>query len=238
MESITRENLELMIALQAAETDAACIESVLEALPAQMEAFVNEFDEATALVESKKMLADELKKKYRSLEAAFETNQERIKKRKAQLNSVKTNKDYQAMLKEIDDIQKACSQMEDEMLLCLDDMEAAESGLTVAKDRYLEKKDIIERKKKEIETIAAVELGKLEQLQEKIRKTADKLDPKLKKQYYNIKSKSGEVAIVSVNGGICKGCHLNIPPQLYNELHRENELRFCPHCYRMIYVLY
>lgn len=238
MESITRENLELMIALQAAETDAACIASVLETLPAQMEALVNEFDEATALVESKKMLADELKKKYRALEAAFETNQERIKKRKAQLNSVKTNKDYQAMLKEIDDIQKACSQMEDEMLLCLDDMEAAEAGLAVARDRYSEKKDIIDRKKKEIETLAAVEQGKLEQVREEIRKIADKLDPKLKKQYYNIKCKSGGVAIVSVNGGICKGCHLNIPPQLYNELHRENELRFCPHCYRMIYVLY
>ncbi|MFO8112564.1 MAG: C4-type zinc ribbon domain-containing protein [Desulfosalsimonadaceae bacterium] len=237
MVSITRENLELMIELQSAEIDAAGIEAALASLPAQAAALERQLVEVTGLVESRKNHAAELKKKYRMIEADFETGQSRVRKRKTQLDSVKSNKDYQALLKEIDDIHAACSRMEDEMLQCLDDIDAAEARLAEAENMYDGEKTVIEGKKREYEEIAAVEREKLSQLQAKIRKIADMLDPALKGKYDTIKSKSGGVAIVSVNGGICKGCHLNIPPQLYNELHRENELRLCPHCYRMIYVL-
>lgn len=237
MVSITRENLELMIELQSAEIDAVGIEAALASLPAQAAALEMQLVEATGLVESRKNRAAELKKKYRMIEADFETGQSRIQKRKTQLDSVKSNKDYQALLKEIDDINAACSRMEDDMLQCLDEIDAAEAALAEAESVYAGEKAVIEGKKREYEELAAVEREKLSQLQAKIRKIADMLDPVLKGKYDNIKSKSGGVAIVSVNGGICKGCHLDIPPQLYNELHRENELRLCPHCYRMIYVL-
>ncbi len=237
MISITRENLELMIELQSAEIDAAGIEAALASLPAQSAALEKAFIDVTGLVESKKNHLAELKKQYRMIEADFEAGQSRIRKRKTQLDSVKSNKDYQALLKEIDDINAACSRMEDEMLQCLDEIDAAEGALAEAENVYAGKKAVVEGKKREYDEIAAVEREKLAQLRTKIGKIAEKLDPALKGKYDNIKNKSGGVAIVSVNGGICKGCHLNIPPQLYNELHRENELRLCPHCYRMIYVL-
>jgi predicted nucleic acid-binding Zn-ribbon protein len=41
--------------------------------------------------------------------------------------------------------------------------------------------------------------------------------------------------LVPVQGSICMGCHMNIPAQLFNELQRFDELRFCPHCHRIIY---
>ncbi len=237
MTSITRENLELMIELQSTEIEAAGIEAVLAVLPEQAAALESELADATAIVASRKSQAAELKKKYRELEAEFEKGQARRQKRQTQLHSVKTNKDYQALLKEIEDIGSACSRMEDEMLECLDDIEDAEKALADAESTYGEKKAHIERKNREIEKQAGVEKEKLQLLQSTIARIADRLDPKLKRQYDTIKQNSGGVAIVSVNGAVCKGCHLNIPPQLYNELHRENELRLCPHCYRMIYVL-
>lgn len=237
MESITREDLELMAALQATETEAAHIETVLEGLPVQAAMLEKELEELAGFVESRKNQAVELKKTYRMREADFEASQERIKKRNIQLHSVKSNKDYQAILKEIEEIKAAASAMEDEMLKALDDIEAAEAGLAEIEKQYADRKAVIEREKRELEEKAAAEREKIQQLQVRIREIADQLDPKLKKRYYNIKTKSGGIAIVPVNGGICKGCHLNIPPQLYNELHKENELRLCPHCYRIIYVL-
>ncbi|HFB84009.1 MAG TPA: hypothetical protein ENJ72_04385, partial [Thermodesulfatator sp.] len=39
----------------------------------------------------------------------------------------------------------------------------------------------------------------------------------------------------AVNDAICEGCHMNIPPQLYNELMRDNRLMECPLCQRIIY---
>lgn len=237
MESITREDLELMAALQATETEAANIETVLEGLPVQAAVLEKELEELAGFVASRKNQVAELKKMYRMREADFEASQERIKKRNIQLHSVKSNKDYQAILKEIEEIKAAASAIEDDMLKGLDDIEAAEAGLAEVERQYADRKAVIEREKRELEEKAAAEREKIQQLHVRIREIADQLDPKLKKRYYNIKAKSGGIAIVPVNGGICKGCHLNIPPQLYNELHKENELRLCPHCYRIIYVL-
>ncbi len=237
MESITREVLEIMIELQSTEIEADVLETILASLPVQSARLETELDEVTANLEARKNHVSELQKKYRSLEADFEANQARIKKRNIQLGAVKTNKDYQAILKEIEDIKSASSRIEDEMLQYLDDIETAASEVTEAEKLYNVRKETIDKKKREIEKDAAESNKKLAQMKVKSQELAEKLDPKLKKRYYNIKSKSGGVAIVPVNDAICRGCHLNIPPQLYNELHRENELRICPHCYRMIYVL-
>lgn len=237
MESITREVLEILIELQSTEIEADVLETVLASLPVQSARLETELDEVVANLESKKSHVGELQKKYRSLEADFEANQARIKKRNVQLGAVKSNKDYQAILKEIEDIKSASSRIEDEMLQYLDEIETADGEVTEAKKLYDVRKETIDKKKQEIENDAAESKKKLAQRKVKSQELADKLDPKLKKRYYNIKSKSGGVAIVAVNDAICRGCHLNIPPQLYNELHKENELRICPHCYRMIYVL-
>ncbi len=42
-------------------------------------------------------------------------------------------------------------------------------------------------------------------------------------------------AVVPVQDAVCHGCYVNIPPQMYNELHRQDNLKLCPHCHRMIY---
>jgi hypothetical protein len=41
--------------------------------------------------------------------------------------------------------------------------------------------------------------------------------------------------VAPVVDAVCQGCHLNIPWQLFNELHRFDELTFCPHCRRIIF---
>lgn len=237
MESMARQDLELMVALQDAERNAESIERELSALPAEIAGLDRDLAESAGMLESVKYRLEERKQEYRSLEAGFDTGQERARKRKAQLTSIKSNKDYQALLKEIDEIQSASSRLEDDMIRCLDDIEVLESELADAEAHYGEQRAFIDGKKQEIEENAAARREELARFQEKIQNLGARLDPGLKKRYYSIKAKSGGLAIVPVNGGICKGCHLDIPPQMYNELHRENAVRYCPHCYRLIYVL-
>ncbi len=237
MASITRQELELLIQLQDAELEAFKTAALLEKHPGQIAALDAELDNAFSLVREKKDNLDALKKEYRQMEADFESGQARIQKRKTQLHNVKNNKDYQALLKEIEDIRQSGSSKEDEMLGLLDAIEAAEKEASDAQKRYEEQKATVEEKRRELEESAVSRRDRLEELKEAATSISEMLDPKLKKQYTNIRDNSGGLAIVSVNDAVCRGCHLNIPPQMYNELHRENEIRFCPHCYRMIYVL-
>lgn len=61
------------------------------------------------------------------------------------------------------------------------------------------------------------------------------VDGDLCRRYEMIFSRRGGVAVVPVRGGTCQGCHMHVPPQLYNQLQRNEQLILCPNCQRMLY---
>lgn len=237
MTSITKQQLDLLIALQENEREAARLQAELDRVPgkkAEMEAGLETCEQEIREWQEK---VDSLKKDYRARENELELNQSRISKRKAQLNSVKTNREYQALLKEIDEIRETNSSLEDASLKCLDDLDAAEQALAEKKEECAAQRERIEKEKQELEKTARELEDRIKRLTGDSDSIAEKLDSGLVKQYRQIKQRSGGLGIVRVENAVCKGCHLNIPPQMYNELHRGNELRMCPHCHRLIYVL-
>ena len=164
-------------------------------------------------------------------------HQSRIKKREEQLRSVKTNKEYQAILKETSEIKELISQFEDETIECLDKIDLNEKNIQTILDEYAREKEKINTNKAIVEQEASEDSKKLEQLISERDRLLTMVEPELLRQYQFIKSISGGIAIAEVKNAVCLGCNINIPPQMYNELHRGNELKNCPHCHRMLYVI-
>ena len=61
------------------------------------------------------------------------------------------------------------------------------------------------------------------------------VDGDLRRRYEMIFSRRGGVAVVAVRGGTCQGCHMHVPPQLYNQIQRNEQLILCPNCQRMLF---
>jgi hypothetical protein len=61
------------------------------------------------------------------------------------------------------------------------------------------------------------------------------IPPKLLKNYEVIKRHSRGIGIVQAQNEVCCGCNMNIPPQMYNDLQKTDDVCFCPHCQRIIY---
>jgi uncharacterized protein len=237
MDKITREQIQLLIALQDKEAAALKIEVVLDGLPAKIAALevgLKEFEDAIA--REKETLA-ELKKAYRSWDAEIQINQARVKKREEQLRAVKTNKEYQVILKEVEEIKKISSRIEDETIVCLEKIDAAENAVTEKQAAYLAEETEVKQQKAIFMTEADQQRQALNELLVQRDSLCEKIDDKIMRLYQNIKANARGIAVVQVKNCICMGCHMNIPPQMYNELHRENELRTCPHCHRMLYVV-
>ena len=55
------------------------------------------------------------------------------------------------------------------------------------------------------------------------------------KRYDFLLEKCGNIAIAAVQNGICQVCHLNIPPQKFIEVQRDEAIHTCPHCQRFVY---
>jgi predicted nucleic acid-binding Zn-ribbon protein len=187
------------------------------------------------LVADEKMALDDLKKSYRELESESKVNREMIVKSNEKLRAVKTNKEYQSILKEIEEIRKKISGIEDQMLDQLDKIESTEQAVT---EKEVQLEGFIQSCREKKETLIARKQGErktVDALNDKRLQISAKADPKMISILDEVKKKVRGLAVVPVQGAICMGCHMNIPAQLFNELQRFDELRFCPHCHRIIY---
>ena len=85
-----------------------------------------------------------------------------------------------------------------------------------------------------VEPLAAAERVEAEGL-DRLDLIAEEIDASLMSRYELIFSRRGGNAVVQVTGGICQGCYMNIPPQLWNEIIRSDKVNLCPSCQRILY---
>ena len=235
MKSKLKEQIDALVRIQEYERQACLISGKLNDVPKKIEALdlgLQESKESESSIESE---LNDLRKKYRTMEDEIRFSQSLEKKYQEKLRSVKTNKEYQSSLKEIDDLKKKMSAMEDDMLLVLEQIDQLEILLAERKKETESISKKIDFDKKTIQSEAEEATKNLEDIKDKIGEAIKAVDQDIYARYNCVQQKVGRLAIVSVVKAVCQGCHLNIPPQMYNELHKEDTIKFCPHCQRMIY---
>jgi len=235
MDKIDSEHLDRLATLQEFELEMGRLRRKLETPPAALIALAGKSDEKQTQLEDCRSRVEELKKEYRSNESDTQLNLDHIKKSQAKLSSVKTNKEYQAMLKEIDEIKKKNSSIEDVMLDSLDTIEDLEKQISEHEKDCEELDQQIADKKAVIEKEQEALRLRLADLDGRATDVSNDIDGELLRIYNGIKKKKDGVGIAPVISAVCQGCHMNIPPQMYNELHRRDSLKICLWCDRIIY---
>lgn len=231
-----KEQIYTLVKLQKIEMEISNLKSKINSVSIKLGTLDDRLKGFEQRIEEREAFINALKKNYRDRESDFQLNLDREKKIQAKLRSVKTNKEYQSLLKEIEDVKIKNSTVEDEMIEYLDRMDDEEKAMAVKKDEYLRLADQIEREKKEIVLEADHSKDILAGLEDERQGVTANIDSKLLNKYALIKERNkGGFAVVPVKDAVCHGCNVNITPQLYNELHRGDTLNFCPNCQRIIY---
>ena len=125
MTAVTKKQIETLVKVQLIEIEAGKLKVYLEAVPAQIGELEQQLEKFIGSVENDEAAIEEFNKQYRALEADAKLNLTKIEKSQEKLRSVKTNKEYQSSLKEIDDIKTANSSLEDQMLEFLENIDNA-----------------------------------------------------------------------------------------------------------------
>jgi len=176
-------------------------------------------------------------KRRRELEATISDESERIKDRQTKLMSIQTNREYQSILKEIEDTKVANQQREEELTLLMEQSELIERKIEELTKRCTEQEAQLAEDSQRV----AAESARLEVDKEQITKTreaqAQKVDSRYLNRYEMLRAKRNGLAVTGVTRGVCRGCNMNIPPQMFNQLLKEQELLTCPTCNRMMYHL-
>jgi hypothetical protein len=236
MPKITEEQIVTLVKLQEIDTETQKLESFLKEIPVRLEILDERLEKFVRSVEEDENVISELNKKYRTYESDVQMNLGKIQKSRKKLRSVKTNKEYQSSVKEIEDIELKNSKIEDGMLEFLEQIERAEKGLNEQKQRYSQIIDDTNREKDSINRDTEQCKQKLAQLESDRKAVTIALDSTILDIFYRVKTKQSDaVAIAEVKDAVCQGCNLNIPPQMYIDLQHRNSLKNCPSCERIIY---
>jgi predicted nucleic acid-binding Zn-ribbon protein len=189
---------------------------------------------AKSVEESKKKF-EELNKLQGEEEDKLRKGIDTLKKTKDRLLEVKTNKEYQAILKEIETIENKNSEIEDEIISGLEEIDRMRAEVRAKEKDFETHRAQYEKEKKKIEK----EISQLDHDLADAEKRTDALRKQIRdellKRYETIKGRRNGVAVASVWKEVCGGCHMNIPPQMYIELQRSSELLTCPNCNRIVY---
>ena len=231
-----RAELETLLKLQEIDQEIKKLEAEKAQAPARLSALKENLTSKDAGLKQFTERLSEIKKRRVDIEDELEVENVRLGKSQQKLNSIKTNREYQALLKEIEEIKKANKSREDEIVTAMEETDAVENDI---KARQVEADGIQKEIEVEETHLARIESeldGRISALEDQRQTITKDARQDLLSRYQFLRDKRGGVAIVSVTNAVCNGCHMNIPPQLFNELLRDEKIHYCPICQRLIYT--
>jgi hypothetical protein len=203
--------------------------------PQRIEEMTREVGQLKEKAAKEKEVIEELEKERRKKEQELEAEKAQVKKVETKLSEVKTNKEYQAILKEIEAARAANDKTEEEIILLMERVEELkkdhQSSVKQLSKREKETAEEIRELEKEIKTVDGV-VADLRREKEKLLKD---VGADLKARYKILIEKRGGLAVVNVKNGTCLGCFMNIPPQLFIEVMKNSKLITCPSCNRIFF---
>jgi predicted nucleic acid-binding Zn-ribbon protein len=229
-------DLDKLIRLQHAESELKRVEGGLAELPRRRQEVEAALAEERRRLDAFKEGLDGSQKARRRLESELQDLETKRSKYKGQLMEVKTNKEYTAMLHEIEAVEREIRGRED---LILGEMEKAE-GLVVEVKRE-------EEVFKGAESESRTRLRELEEegrtLQERAgRLQADRdavagsIGADVVARYYRVAKLRG-TGVSEARDERCSECHMKLRAQMFVDLKKNEEIVECPQCSRILYYV-
>ena len=235
METDYKKQLELLKKTQAIDIKLHRLEVEQEELPELAESARAAFEETKAKYETTKSEHDIADEERKSLEHDISYWAKQLKKGEAKLYTLSNNREHQAATREIADIKRSNREREEKTLAIMENLEILGpevkklgEDLKENEKTYKEAQKKSDKRLKELKDEIA-EMGKDRPA------LAEQIDKKILRKYEFIRQRYPD-ALAYIDKGVCKGCHMNILPQLYNEMLREAEFKSCPSCTRIIYI--
>jgi len=229
------DHFKYLIELQDLDAKIKDISLFLENIPTQINELDKKIEQSFLEVEKYKEKLAQNQKKRRDLDAEVEDLKTKIAKFQLQLNDVKTNKEYQSLLKEIEEAKNKVENLEDEIIsemLISDDIESeiksAESKAKQNEQKFSKEKEALLQKRKE-----------MEQEKQSLIKEKTEVEPNIPSDllglYKKIYENNSGVALSPVTDDFCSVCQIRIRPQVINELKEGKKIILCENCGRILY---
>lgn len=227
--------LPTLIELQALDLRILEVKEQERKLPSLFQAAESPLQEITLLLQGLTSEFDKSVKERRDRESDLEVHESQVAKLRARLTELKTNKEYQTHLFEIEMANKKKGAIEEQILLLMERVEKFQEEMKQGQAKAEESNRLFTEEKKRLDAMTAQYKKEMAELEDRRRTVTGALDTALLARYDRIRATRKDVAIAPIRNGICSGCRLQLPPQLVAEVKRSDELQTCSYCHRILY---
>jgi len=231
-----QEKMQLLRELQGLDQELNLVRQKRQKLETELAVLGGDMERVQGMVDSLEADLDRLQAERRELAQALTQEQENVKKAEGRLPSIKTQKEYVAVLKEIDTAKKMNKELHErieakdgELASLGRDLEEKQAELAAAGEKVATRRGEIEGEMSSFDEALAAQSSQREALLKQV-------PLPVQKRYQMLLERRAGVAVVEARKGTCLGCNMHLPPQLYNSLFTSSEIQTCPHCNRMLFV--
>jgi predicted nucleic acid-binding Zn-ribbon protein len=191
----------------------------------------------TASVEAVKARIAESQTARREVERDLAAVQSRLSKFKNQLMEVKTNKEYQAMQKEMSVAEQEISDFETRMLERMEEADGLAIELKTAQAALAAEQAEITRERQALENERGTVADDLKSVSEERARTAALVSAEALALFERVAQGRRGLAMAEARDGLCTVCHVRLRPQVFNEARRNAAIVQCDSCTRILYFV-
>jgi hypothetical protein len=231
-----KEQLKALLQLAEVDNEINSLREIKEARPKQLEPFRAG---AQRRAEKVKLVKDELRRLRLAGDVAereIKEKEEKIRKVQVQLNTAKSNEEFQVLKEQQARLREELSKLEETGLASLGKTEQLGEELKRVEQESTEALEELEAAERETaDEIHQIDkrLGELTAAREEAKQG---VESKYLAQYERVLERHHDRVVVPVENGTCQGCYMSVTPQMINTLIIGKEIVLCKNCQRILYL--
>ena len=230
-----REQLIRLLRIQELALKTRKAEGIVQAAPGRIEVIEERFRERNAEYVALKDRNDELVADQRQRSGELTDLEEKRKKFMDDLMQVKNQREYAAMLKEIDSVKAQISEHEDAILRDMEEIEKLKGELETHAEHIQAEREAVAKERADVEAEAA-EAGKTG---ETLRAERDQIEAELpmllRTALGRLEHRRQGVFLSKVDNATCESCFVRVRPQVFQEIKLAAKVHTCSNCRRFLY---
>jgi len=230
------EQLDVLKALQALDRERRELLQQRQQLDDEQATLQVEVDRVQAMVDSLGTIIATHQEERRELLGKLEHERGLAVRAESRLPQIKTQREYLAALKEVDTAKKQIKELNDQLAIKDRELEATQADKAEKDAELAAVGEQTAARQTEIAATAAELDTALAEHDRQRQELTGSLPPALRKRYEMLLERRNGLAVVEARNGACLGCHMHLPPQLFNRLYVAQEVQNCPHCNRLLYL--
>ena len=233
--SLYKKQIEQLVALQQVDHEIYKIRCASKLLPEDVDETEKSFSQVNAQREKIIDKMDYLGSQEKRINADIEDDKKRIEESKSRVMLVENTREYHAMIREVDNMERANRSREEEKMILMEEIQRQQELFDEIDTRFKATKAEYEGKKDSLEVKLAALNTEMSGLTKRRQASTKEVPPPILSRYEFIRERLDNPVIVPVSSSICRGCNIAIPPQTFIELQKIQQILSCPNCQRLIY---